>query len=90
MTTIQLLENAAKGYYADPGHLISNGGIDHTVAALLEQNAYACVQALTAEARYWDIGKAIGQAYIDSRLGDFANWQEFLKAQMDVLRNPAV
>ena len=58
--------------------------------ALLDQNAYACVQALTAEGRYWDIGKAIGQAYIDSRLGDFANWQEFLKAQMDVLRNPAV
>lgn len=58
--------------------------------ALLDQNAFACVQALTAEARYWDIGKAIGQAYIDSRLGDYANWQAFLKAQMDVLRNPAV
>ena len=58
--------------------------------ALLNQNAYACVQAKTAEARYWDIGKAIGQAYIDSRLGDHANWAAFLKAQMDVLRNPAV
>lgn len=58
--------------------------------ALLEQNAFACVQAKTAEGRYWDIGKAIGQAYIDGRLGDYANWTEFLKGQMDILRNPAI
>lgn len=58
--------------------------------ALLEQNEFACVQAQTAEARYWDIGKAIGQAYIDGRLGDCANWTEFLKLQMDILRNPQI
>lgn len=55
-------------------------------AALAEQNKFACVQSQTAEGRYWDIGKAIGQAYIDSKLGDFANWTDFLKAQMDMLR----
>lgn len=55
--------------------------------ALNMQNAAgACVQSLTAEGRYWDIGKAIGQAYMDGNLGDYANWSEFLKAQMDILR----
>lgn len=58
--------------------------------ALLAQNAYACVQAKTAEARYWDIGKAIGQAYLDSLLGDYSDWAAFLKGQMDILRAPAV
>ena len=58
--------------------------------ALLAQNEFACVQAKTAEARYWDIGKAIGQAYLDSRLGDHANWTAFLQANMNTLRNPAV
>ena len=60
--------------------------------ALLEQNAYACVQAQTAEDRYWDIGKAIGQAYIDGILKDAEEntltWEQFLKAQMDTLRKP--
>ena len=60
--------------------------------ALLEQNAYACVQAQTAEDRYWDIGKAIGQAYIDGILKDAdentLTWEQFLKAQMDTLRKP--
>ena len=56
-------------------------------AALNAQNmAGACVQSLTAEGRYWDIGKAIGQAYLDGKLGDYANWQEFLTAQMNILR----
>lgn len=55
--------------------------------ALNMQNAAgACVQSLTAEGRYWDIGKAVGQAYLDGNLGDYANWAEFLKAQMDILR----
>lgn len=55
--------------------------------ALNMQNAAgACVQSLTAENRYWDIGKAIGQAYLDGNLGDYANWQEFLTAQMNILR----
>ena len=57
--------------------------------ALLEQNAYACVQAQTAEDRYWDIGKAIGQAYIDSQLNG-ETWAQFLKGQMDTLRKAAV
>ena len=60
--------------------------------ALLEQNAYACVQAQTAEDRYWDIGKAIGQAYIDGILKDAdentLTWEQFLKAQMETLRKP--
>ena len=54
-----------------------------------KQAAYACVQSQTAEDRYWDIGKAIGQAYLDSNL-DGMTWAAFLKKQMDTLRNPAV
>ncbi len=56
--------------------------------ALNEQSAYACVQTKTAEDRYWDIGKAIGQAYLDSNLGG-KTWAEFLKDQMDTLRKTA-
>lgn len=56
-------------------------------AALNAQNEYACIQSKTAEDRYWDIGKAIGQAYIDSNLGEgVTSWATFLKNQMDTLR----
>ena len=58
-------------------------------AAFAKQSAFACVQAQTAEDRYWDIGAAIGQAYLDSNLDDMT-WAAFLKKQMDTLRNPAV
>ena len=58
-------------------------------AAFVKQSAYACVQSQTAEGRYWDIGKAIGQAYIDSQLGG-ETWAQFLKGQMDTLRKAAV
>ena len=58
-------------------------------AAFVKQSAYACVQAQTAEGRYWDIGKAIGQAYIDGQLGG-ETWAQFLKGQMDTIRKPAV
>lgn len=58
--------------------------------ALLEQNAFACVQSKTAEARYWDIGKAIGQAYIDSQLGDAGTWKKFLEGQLNIIRNPQI
>lgn len=58
-------------------------------AAFVKQSAYACVQSQTAEGRYWDIGKAIGQAYIDSQLGE-ETWAQFLKGQMDTLRRAAV
>ena len=58
-------------------------------AALNKQNQYACVQSQTAEAAYWDVGAAIGKAYIDpSNLGG-ETWAQFLKGQMDILRNPA-
>ena len=61
--------------------------------ALLEQNAYACVQAQTAEGRYWNIGQAIGQAYLDGQLkdadGNELTWAQFLKLQMDTLRKAA-
>lgn len=58
-------------------------------AAFVKQSAYACVQAQTAESRYWDIGKAIGQAYIDGQLGG-ETWAQFLKGQMDTIRKAAV
>ena len=56
--------------------------------ALEAQNAAAaCVQSQTAQDRYWDIGKAIGQAYLDGNLGEgVTTWAQFLKAQMDILR----
>lgn len=69
---------------------------EHTTiggAALTAQAAYGCVQAKTAESRYWDVGKEIGQAYIDGKLGKQADdtphtWTTFLRTQMDKLRNP--
>ncbi len=61
--------------------------------ALLEQNAYACVQAKTAEGRYWDIGASIGNAYLGLAKLEDANqqpmtWAQFLKNKMDTLRTP--
>ena len=58
-------------------------------AALNKQNQYACVQAKTAEAAYWDIGAAIGKAYLDPTNLGGETWAEFLKGQMNILRNPA-
>ena len=60
---------------------ISVGG-----AAFVKQLDYACVQSQVAEDRYWDIGRAIGQAYIDSNING-GNWSQFLKEQMNILRN---
>ncbi len=62
-------------------------------AALTAQAEFGCVQSKTAEDRYWDKGKAIGQAYLDGKLGKDSNdnahtWTTFLKATMDILRNP--
>lgn len=54
--------------------------------ALEAQTAYTCVQAKTAQDRYWDIGKAIGQAYIDSKLGEAGTWSKFLNIQCELLR----
>lgn len=59
--------------------------------ALALQNNYASVQAQAAQDRYWDVGKAIGQAYVDGKFDEKDNteiksWSEFLKAQMDILR----
>ena len=71
---------------ADPRYTehVSIGG-----AAFVKQSAFACVQSQTAEDRYWDIGKAIGQAYIDSNLNG-ETWAQFLKGQMDTLRKPQI
>lgn len=71
---------------ADPRYTenVSIGG-----AAFVKQAAFACVQSQTAEDRYWDIGKAIGQAYIDSNLNG-ETWAEFLKGQMDTIRKPQI
>lgn len=50
--------------------------------ALGMQNQFAAVQSQSAQDRYWDIGKAIGQAYLDGT----EDWAGFLKEQMDILR----
>lgn len=62
-----------------------------TISALAEQSKYAAVQATAAESKYWDIGKAIGQAILDGKTGDTAlsttaAWAGYLKGQLDVLR----
>ena len=61
------------------------------VAALSAQTAIAsCVQSKTAESRYWNIGQAIGQAYLDGDFGtDGDNWGEFLYVKAEALRKHA-
>ena len=56
--------------------------------ALEAQNAAAaCVQSQTAQDRYWDIGKAIGEAYLGKTpLAEGKTWSDFLKESMDTLR----
>jgi arabinogalactan oligomer/maltooligosaccharide transport system substrate-binding protein len=60
--------------------------------ALAAQSAYASIQSRSAEGRYWDVGKAIGQCYLDGVFGKDAagtaltSWTEFLKSKMDALR----
>ncbi len=55
--------------------------------ALQEQSNYACIQAKTAENRYWDVGKAIGQAYLDGQFGsNVYSWKQFLKNKCNILR----
>lgn len=57
-----------------------------SAGALAKQNQFAAVQSQSAQDRYWDIGKAIGQAYIDGKLGEYADWSAFLKGNVDTLR----
>lgn len=56
-------------------------------AALEAQVSVAsCVQSLTAQGRYWDIGAAIGTAYLDGDLGEASTWADFLALQCVALR----
>lgn len=57
--------------------------------ALEEQNAFAAVQSQSAEGRYWDIGKAIGQALIDGKLGEYTTWKDFMEYQIGILKKAA-
>jgi arabinogalactan oligomer/maltooligosaccharide transport system substrate-binding protein len=74
--------------------LASKDYTDHATiggVALAKQAEYASIQSHCAEGRYWDVGKAIGQAFLDGDLGkDTAGtaytWQTFLTAKMDTLR----
>ncbi len=53
--------------------------------------AAAAVQSTSAQDRYWEVGKLIGNTYIGvSALPEGNTWAQFLKTQMDGLRNPAV
>lgn len=75
----------------DPEYLnnISVGG-----KALVAQNEFAAIQSQSAEGRYWDVGKAIGQAIYDGKLSDgdkggshtVEEWKAFLKVQCDSIR----
>lgn len=76
----------------DPAYTenISLGG-----AALVEQNQFAAVQSQSAEGRYWDVGKAMGQAIYDGKLAEgesagtthtVAQWKAFLETQCNSLR----
>ncbi len=64
-------------------------------AALVEQNQFAAVQSQSAEGRYWDVGKAMGQAIYDGKLSEtdaagathtVEEWKAFLTTQCNVLR----
>lgn len=57
--------------------------------ALGEQNAYAAVQSQSAQDRYWDVGKAIGQALIDGKLGTYTDWSAFMKGTIAPLKKAA-
>ena len=61
------------------------------VSALNAQvSAASCIQSQTAESRYWNIGAAIGQAYLDGDFGtDGDNWSEFLYVKATALRKHA-
>jgi len=55
--------------------------------ALNAQSAYASIQSSSAEGRYWDVGKAIGQALCDGDFGELGtDWTTFLKANCEGLR----
>lgn len=65
------------------------------IKALSDQNNYAAVQAISAEGRYWDQGKTIGQAIYDGILNEgeaagithtVTEWQSFLTGVCNVLR----
>ena len=51
--------------------------------------AAAAIQSTSAEGRYWDVGKAIGQAMLDGKLGTYKSVKEFLKGECDILRKAA-
>ena len=51
--------------------------------------AAAAIQSTSAEGRYWDVGKAIGQAMLDGKLGTYKTVKEFLKGECDILRKAA-
>ena len=43
---------------------------------------------LSVEDKFWDVGREIGQAYLNSEYLKEKTWEEFLKEKMDELRNP--
>ena len=60
------------------------------IKALEAQNAAgAAIQSVAAESRYWNVGKAIGQAIKDGKLGG-KTVKQFLTDQCKILENPAV
>lgn len=56
--------------------------------ALNEQNAFAAIQATSAEDRYWSVGGDIGSKFLNG-VAATTTWAEYLKAQCDILRAPA-
>jgi len=56
--------------------------------ALNEQNAFAAIQATSAEGRYWNVGADIGSKFLNG-VAKTTTWAEYLKAQCDILRAPA-
>jgi large conductance mechanosensitive channel len=43
---------------------------------------------LSVEDKFWDVGREIGEAYLNSEYLKEKTWEEFLKEKMDELRNP--
>lgn len=55
-------------------------------AALIKQSQFGANHARCVEVSYYEVGTTIGQAYLDNLSGKII-WSEFLKEQMDILRN---
>lgn len=61
---------------------------DGELAEIRQYELASVNQELSVEDKFWDVGREIGQAYLNSEYLKEKSWKEFLKEKMDELRNP--